>query len=187
MQKSNMKLTNVFPLMLVALFALASTATAQQGKIGYISTEELIGLMPEAEKANTVLQDYQTSLQQQGQDYYRELSEKDSIFSADSAKLSPAAKDLRRNDLIQLYQKVQGWNQTMQQMIQEKSQALITPIRSKAFDAIKAVAKESNYAYVLDAQAVLVGPPGEDILPLVKKKLGIVDKPAGPGGVKPKQ
>ena len=169
----------------VALFGAACAFA--QGKTGYISTEELISVMPEAEKANTVLQDYQTSLQQQGQDYYRELSEKDSIFQADSAKLSPAAKDLRRNDLIALYQKVQGWNQTMQQMIQEKSQTLIAPIRSKAFDAIKAVAKESGYAYVLDASAVLVGPPGEDILPLVKKKLGIVDKPAGPGGVKPKQ
>jgi outer membrane protein len=55
-------------------------------------------------------------------------------------------------------------------------------------EAIKAVAKESNYAYVLDANSVLVGPPGEDVLPLVKKKLGIVDKaaaPAKPAGTAP--
>ena len=172
----------------VSMFGVTNIAVSQN-KIGYISTEELIGTMPEAEKANAQLQDYQSSLQQQGQDYYRELNEKDSIFQQDSSKLSPAAKELRRNDLIALYQKVQGWNQTMQQKVQEKSQELIIPIRAKAFDVIKAVAKEAGYSYVLEAGSVLVGPPGDDILPLVKKKMGIVT-PApkqAPAGVKPKQ
>ena len=77
----------------------------------------------------------------------------------------------------------------MQQKVQEKSQELIVPIRAKAFDVIKAVAKEAGYSYVLEAGSVLVGPPGDDILPLVKKKMGIVP-PApkqAPAGVKPKQ
>jgi outer membrane protein len=165
----------------MSIFGLSDTAFSQT-KIGYISTEELIGSMPEAEKANAQLQDYQTSLQQQGQDYYRELNEKDSLFGLDSAKLSPAAKELRKNDLIALYQKVQGWNQTMQQMIQQKSQELVVPIRTKAFETIKMVAKENGYAYVLEAASVLVGPPGDDILALVKKKMGIKDAsaPAAP-------
>ena len=174
--------------LLVSMFGVTNTAFSQN-KIGYISTEELIGTMPEAEKANAQLQDYQSSLQQQGQEYYRELNEKDSIFQQDSSKLSPAAKELRRNDLIALYQKVQGWNQTMQQKVQEKSQELIVPIRAKAFDVIKTGAKEAGYSYVLEAGSVLVGPPGDDILPLVKKKMGIVT-PApkqAPAGVKPKQ
>lgn len=172
---------NLIVAMVIGFSALGLTNTAfSQNKIGYISTEELIGAMPEAEKANAQLQDYQTSLQQQGNDYYRELNEKDSLFQKDSAKLSPAAKELRRNDLIALYQKVQGWNQTMQQMIQEKSQTLVVPIRQKASETIKTVAKENGYTFVLEAATVLVGPPGEDILPLVKKKLGIVAKEAAP-------
>lgn len=165
--------------LLVALAGFVNSAAAQT-KIAYISTEELIGSMPETEAANTQLQDYQSSLQAQGNDYLRELSEKDSIFGLDSAKMTPTQKELKRNDLIALYQKVQGWNQTMQQMIQEKSQTLIGPIRTKASDAIKATAKDNGYAYVLESAAVLVGPPGDDILPLVKKKLGIgAPKPAG--------
>jgi outer membrane protein len=183
---------NLIVAMVMGLSLLGLTNTAfTQNKIGYISTEELIGSMPEAEKANAQLQDYQTSLQQQGQDYYAELNEKDSIFQKDSAKLSPAAKELRRNDLIALYQKVQGWNQTMQQMIQEKSQTLVVPIKQKAFENIKAVAKENGYTYVIEASSVLVGPPGDDILTLVKKKLGIVVKEAVPqpkgAAPKPKQ
>jgi len=171
-----------------SIFGLAQNAFSQN-KIGYISTEELIGTMPEAEKANAQLQDYQTSLQQQYQDYNRELIEKDSIFQSDSSKMTLTMRELKRNDLIALYQKLQGYQQQSQQKIQERSQELIVPIRAKAFEAIKAVAKESAYSYVLEAGTVLVGPPGDDILLLVKKKLGIVDKtatPAKPAATKPK-
>ena len=77
----------------------------------------------------------------------------------------------------------------MQQKVQEKSQELIVPIRAKAYENIKLVAKESGYAYVMEASSVLVGPPGDDILPLVKKKLGIKEKEAKPAApaAKPKQ
>ena len=172
----------------VSILGLTNTAFSQI-KIGYISTEELIGVMPEAEKATTQLQEYQAALQQQGNDYLAEFQEKDSLFGKDSAKLSPAAKELRRTGLIELYQKVQGWNQVMQQKLQEKQQELLIPIRNKALETIKVVAKESGYTYVLDQNSVIVGPPGDDILALVKKKLNIKEPlPKAPAGsVKPKQ
>lgn len=161
----------------LSIFGLTSTSFAQN-KIGYINTDELVSVMPEAEKANTDLQDYQTSLQQQGNDYLTELNEKDSLFVKDSLKLSPAAKELRRNDLVQLYQKVQGWRETMQQMIGEKQQALLVPIQTKALEAIKTVAKENGYTYIFNESSLLVSPPSDDILPLVKRKLGIKETPA---------
>ena len=165
----------------ISILGLTNTAFSQ-AKIGYINTEELIGVMPEAEKATTQLQDYQTALQQQGTDYMTELNEKDSLFGKDSAKLSSAAKELRRTGLIELYQKVQGWREVMQQKLQEKQQELLVPIRTKALATIKDVAKENGYTYVLDQNSVIVGPPGEDILPLVKRKLNIKDTPkAAPG------
>jgi outer membrane protein len=172
----------------VSILGLTDTAFSQN-KIGYVNTEELIGAMPEAATATTQLQDYQAALQQQGNDYYAELQEKDSAFVKDSAKLSPAAKELRRTGLIELSQKVQGWQQVMQQKLQEKQQELLIPIRNKALETIKAVGKENAFTYVLDQNSVIVGPPGDDILPLVKKKLNIKEKEAGskgPGSAKPK-
>ena len=112
-------------------------SASAQNKIGFINTEELINVMPEADKANGELQTYQQALVQQGNEYLQEFNEKDSAFNVDSAHLSPAIKDLRRKDLIELYQKVQGWNQTMQQMLNEKQQVLLKPIHDKALDAIK--------------------------------------------------
>ncbi len=167
-------------LFLVAAMTLSIFGASAQNKIGYISTDELIGVMPEAQKADAELKEYQTSLAQQGQDMMKELNDKDSLFVRDSAKLSPSMKEIKRNELVALYQRAQNWNQQAQEMYQQEAQKKIAPLRTKALDAIRAVAKESGYAYILDINSVIVGPPGDDVLALVKKKLGIKDAPAAP-------
>lgn len=155
------------------------TASAQQ-KIGYVNTDELIGIMPEAEKADAELKDYQAALGQQYQDMMKELGMKDSVFVKDSAKFSPSMKEIKRKELIDLYQKAQGWQNQAQELYQQEAQKKIAPIRDKAMDAIRVVAKENGYSYILDINAIIVAPPGDDVLPLVKKKLGIKDAPAAP-------
>ncbi len=40
-------------------------------------------------------------------------------------------------------------------------------------NALNEVAKANGYAYVLNKEALLVAPPGDDLLPLVAKKLNI--------------
>ncbi|MEO6489187.1 MAG: OmpH family outer membrane protein [Ferruginibacter sp.] len=166
-----------------SVMALVGFTSSAQQKIGYISLDELVGVMPEAEKADAELKDYQASLAQQGQDLMKDLGAKDSLFVKDSAKLSNSMKEIKRNELIALYQKVQGWNQQAQDMYQQKAQEKITPLREKAMETIKAVAKENGYAYIIDANVVMVAPPGDDIINLVKKKMGIKDTP--PANQKP--
>jgi outer membrane protein len=160
-------------LIVAAVMALGIFNASAQNKIGYISTDELIGVMPEAEKADAELKDYQTALAQQGQDMMKDLGTRDSLFVRDSAKLSASMKEIKRKELIDLYQKVQGWQTTAQEMYQQKAQEKIAPIRSKAMDAIRVVAKENGYTYIFDINAIIVAPPGDDVLPLVKRKLGI--------------
>lgn len=153
-------------------------------KIGYINTDELIGVMPEAEKADSELKEYQASLAQQGQDMMNELNIKDSLFVKDSSKLSPSMKEIKKNELISLYQRVQNWNQQAQEMYQQEAQKKIAPLRTKAMDAIKMVAKENGFAYILDYNSVIVGPPGDDVLEMVKKKLNIKETVPGIPGIK---
>lgn len=165
-------------LIIAFVLTMSTFAASAQNKIGYISTEDLISDMPEAEKADAELKQYQTELAQQGQDMMKELNAKDSIFVKDSVKLSATMKEIKRNELISLYQKVQNWNQQAQDLYQQEAQKKIAPLRVKALDAIKAVAKENNYTYIFDMNSIIVAPPGDDVLPLVKKKLGIKDTPA---------
>ena len=169
-----MKHLVIFCGLMISLFHVSA-----QNKIGYITTEELIGIMPEAEAADAELKEYQSSLALQGQDLMQELNEKDSIFVKDSAKYNQSLREIKKKELVDLYQKVQNWNQQAQELYQQKAQEKIAPLRTKALDAIKAVAKENGYTYILDSNAVLVGPPGDDILELVKRKLGVKEaKPA---------
>lgn len=173
--------------LVAGLFAIASFTVSAQQKIGYISTDELIGVMPETDKADAELKEYQASLAQQGQDLMADLQAKDSAFVIDSVKLSNSMKEIKRQELIALYQRVQNWNQQAQEMYQAKAQQLIAPIRDKALETVKVVAKENGYAYVLESQAVIVGPPGDDVLPLIKKKLGIKDTPPAAKPAAPKK
>ncbi|MEJ7626651.1 MAG: OmpH family outer membrane protein [Ferruginibacter sp.] len=164
-------------LFVASAMALCVFGASAQTKIGYINTEELIGQMPEAVKIDNELKEFQASLAQQGQDMMKDLGDKDSIFVKDSAKLSQTMKDIKRAELIKLYQEVQGWNQQAQDAYQVKAQEKIMPLRAKAQEAINAAAKENGYIYVLDSNSILVGPPGDNILPMVKRKLGIKDTP----------
>ena len=48
-------------LMVFAFFAFSNSASAQS-KIGYISTQDLISVMPETRNADSVLRQYNTAL-----------------------------------------------------------------------------------------------------------------------------
>lgn len=173
-------------LIVAAVMALGVFNASAQNKIGYISTDELIGVMPEAEKADAELKAYQTELAQNGQDLMRDLSNRDSLFVKDSAKLSASMKEIKRKELITLYQRVQNWQNEAQEMYNQEAQKKIAPIRLKAMDAIKVVAKENGYTYVLDINSVIVAPPGDDLLKLVMKKLNIKEPAATPAAGAPR-
>ncbi|HEY4110447.1 OmpH family outer membrane protein [Puia sp.] len=154
---------------------LAGNSTKAQGtKIGYISLQELIPSMPEYKKADTSLNDYQNALAQNFEDMKKEYMEKDSLLnSKDSLKYTKSQLELKKREISEMVVKLQGWQQQAQQLYQQKQQELIQPIQKKAVEAVQAVAKENGFAYVLTKEALLSSPPADDLLPLVKKKLGI--------------
>ena len=153
---------------------MAAHSTQAQTKIGYISLQELIPSMPEYKKADTAINDYQVALGQNFEDLKREYYELDSALnSKDTIKYTKAQLEIKKKNLSDLLIKLQGWNQQAQQLLQQKQQDLIAPIQKKAVDAVQAVAKENGYTYVLSKETLLSSPPADDLLPLVKKKLGI--------------
>src|SRR5690606_20356794 len=114
-------------------------------------------------------------------DMMTDLQIKDSLFVKDSANLSASMKEIKRNELIELYQRVANWQQQGQALYQQKAQEKVIPIRDKAMEAIRSVAKANGYTYVFDVNSVIVAPPGDDLLEKVKKHLGIKDPAPTPG------
>jgi outer membrane protein len=154
--------------------SLAGNKLQAQTKFGYISLSEMITSMPEYKKADSSMQDYQSALNQNFEDMKREFSEKDSLLSSkDTVKYTRAQIEIKRKQLGELYLKLQGYQQQAGQLYQQKQQDLMAPIQKKASDIVQTVAKENGYTYVFLKDALLVSPPADDILPLVKKKLNL--------------
>lgn len=159
----------------IACTLLVGNAAIAQMKIGYINSSELLQAMPEFKTAETQIQAYaktfQDQLQAMGQDYEKKLAE----FKANEGTWSDAIKEVKVNEIQDLQTRVEKFNQSAQQKVEAKRQELLQPILDKADKGIKDVAKENGYDYVLDATAgvLLHAKESYNILPLVKQKMNI--------------
>ncbi len=158
---------------------LGLTTKTNAQKIGYISADEIIQLMPEADSVQKQLDQYQQSLYQNAQDKQDALNEAVQRFVKDSATMSPSLKEVKRSDLQKQSQDLQGEQQKIQNAFAQKRQELSAPIQKKLQVAIETVAKENGYTYVMPREALIVMPPSSDLGPLVMKKLGLKAPPAG--------
>ena len=167
------KVSTVFSIALL-LMATTYNATAQN-KIGHISVDQVVGLMPERAKNDTLLQRFQNdSLNSTLNELIADYGYKDSLLNkTDTTKMPASVKAQIRGELQNLAYQVQNWQSISNQVMQNKQQQLYQPVYRKVSDAINAVAKEKGYAYIFTSEALIVAPASDDILPLVAQKLGI--------------
>jgi len=161
------------------IFGFTNAANAQ--KIGYISADEIIQLMPEAATVQTQLDQYQQSLYQNAEDKKAAFDEAVQKFYKDSTTMSASLKEVKREELQKQIQELSTENQKIQNQFEMKRQELSLPIQKKLQTAIEDVAKENGYTYILPREALIVMPPTSDISALVRKKLGLKEPVATPG------
>jgi outer membrane protein len=175
-----------FTVTLFALGLLVASEVKAQSKIGYISSQELVSVMPETKKADSALQDLRNALVQSATEKQNGFYAAVEKYNKDSATYSAAVKTVKRNELTKMGQELSGEEERIQQQLQQRQQELLGPINKKAYEAVQTIAKENGYGYVFEKEALLVAPPGDDILPLVAKKLNIKLPTAGaPAAPKP--
>ncbi len=165
---------NKIKLFVVAAVLITSLSASAQ-KTGYINLDQVVALMPEISKLDTVLQRYQAdSLNPQFSYMVSEYNRKDSIANGkDSLKTPLVTRRQIRQELEGLAYQIQNWQQIVQNALQGKQNELLEPIYAKAMNALNAVAKEAGYTYVYNKEALLVAPKTDDLLPLVAKKLNL--------------
>ena len=165
------KTASAFLLLLGATFA--GTVHAQT-KLACISISEVISAMPETKKADTTLAQYKIALQQQFDDFRAEYTQQSVLLSSpDTAKFTKPQLELKRKSLAEVLAKLQGFDQEAGTLLEQKKSDLFLPIQKRAEDAIQQVSKDNGYAYVFEKEGLHVYPPSDDILPLVKRKLGL--------------
>ena len=161
-------------------FVAISLGLNAQNKTGVISLEEVIQLMPEYKKAAAEMSQFDSALQINYSETLKELNRQDSIFKADSSKMSAAIKTANREKQRKLFTELQSFEQGYQQQMQQKQEELMAPVAQRANQLITDVEKANGYTYVFRKEALVISPDADDLLPLVKKKIdaGAAAKPA---------
>jgi outer membrane protein len=154
---------------------ITNMAMAQATKFGYISSSDLLAAMPDRVKADSDLNKYarsfQTELESMGKEYQAKVQQ----FQSSEKTMTDAMKEVKMKEIQDLQNRIESTQQSAQEKVAQKKQELYGPILDKADKAIKEVAKEKAYDYIFDASqgALLYAREGDNILPLVKAKLGV--------------
>ena len=159
-------------IIIALMLALPMLASAQ--KFGHINTQELFAQMPEMAqvklKMDTIQNQYETQLASMNEEIQKKVQD----YQAQEATMADAIKQIRQQELQEMQQRIQLFYQTAEQDIQKKQQELIAPVHEKMAKAIKAVSEREGYTYIFDSAAMVhIGTDANDVMPAVKKELGI--------------
>lgn len=162
-------------LAILVLVTFTFAANAQSQKFGHVDFAKLYSLMPGQDSIRVVYEAYATGLQNQMTTMQAELENKFMEYQANQATMSNIIKQTKEREIQDLQTRIEEFNQQAQQDLATKEQELTAPVIEKARAAVEDVAKEKGYTYVFNSTEglLLYATPSDDILPLVKAKLGI--------------
>ncbi len=163
-------------LLFAAMFAIGTSAFAQKTiKLGHINSSELMQIMPGKDSAQAAFQAEVSLLESELTAMQEELQKKYNDYQERKAQMTELIRGTKEQELTDLNQRIQTYQQNAQQKLQEKEKELLQPIIDRAKEAIAAVAKENGYTYIFDTSAgtLLYQQDSDDIMALVKKKLGL--------------
>ena len=155
------------------IICLITTISYSQYKLGYINSEELISLMPEAKQAEAQLSEMQKNADITYKAMLQEYQNKAVAYQNDAEKLQGAELEIRQKEILDLENRIAQFEQASQKSFQDKYIELLQPIQEKAVNAINDIAKSQKYTYIFDISKgnILFYENGDNILPLVKQKL----------------
>lgn len=176
------KIQSMKKLFFVLLLAGAATSVSAQ-KYGHLNFGNLIALMPETKKADEQLKVLRDSLVAKGGIMAKAFQEKyvAALQEVQEGKLSPLQQQKMQEELEKEQQALANYEQEVQQKVQARREELLKPIIDKAEKAIEDISKENGYVLVFDTSvfnAVLFAQESDDLMPLLKAKLGLPDQPA---------
>lgn len=163
---------------LVALVVIMPLlAMAQDVKLGYINSQEVLTMMPEVNDVEKAMMEFNEKNTKYLQDMQKEIQDKAAKYEQEKANLTDAIRRVQEEELQGLYERFQTAQQTLYQEAQAQQAKLIQPLQEKLQNAISTVAKRQNLMFVYDmaSGAVLYkSDKAVDITPAVKKELGIL-------------
>ena len=160
-------------ILLFALVVLPVTAFAQE-KIAYLNYADVVTAMPEFKQMQDSLSKSENDLRAELQIVSEEFAKKYSDYIAQRDSLNESIKLRREQELDDMRQRAENFQQFAAQKQEEMQQRMSIPIREKLQKAINDVGRDNNFLYIVNSEAFLyISPNAADATPIVKRKLGI--------------
>jgi outer membrane protein len=170
--RSLLKIVMVFA---VISFVGSASAQTKVQKIGHIDFAKLYQAIPGQDTIQAQFAAYQKSLNDDYNKSTAEYTAKLEEYQKGMATMSNIIKQTREKELTDMQDRLKQFEQNAQKDLQDKQNALMAPTIAKANKAINDVAKENGFSYIFNTTdgVLLYSEGGDDIMPLVKKKLNL--------------
>ncbi|MBR3566182.1 MAG: OmpH family outer membrane protein [Paludibacteraceae bacterium] len=162
-------------ILLILSVAIVLPIAVQAQQIAYINYQEVMEVMPELKvvqsKIDTLTQQYEGEFLKMRQEYDNKVKE----FQDGEKTMPESIKEMKYREIMDLQQRIELFQQNIQQELQTKQREYMAPVLEKLKKAIEEVGKENNYLYILDSNAILYLDETNAVnaKDLVKKKLGL--------------
>lgn len=160
----------------VFIFFLLCGFSISAQKFAHINSQELLMAMPESDSAQLKIEQLAVNYEDQLDEMNVELQKKYDNYLKNRDKYTDLIRQTKESEIADLQDRVQQFENIATQELQSQRSRLLQPIIEKANKAIKQVADEQNIMYVFDVSQgnpIYFSDQSTNILPLVKKKLGL--------------
>ncbi len=164
-------------IIILAAALVGFSATAQNLKFAHVNFQELVQLMPEMDSARVQSEVASREAQETYQAMVAEFQSKYQQFEQKQATWTPAVLESKQKELGEIQNRIQEFEQAIQQDMQQMQNTLMAPIYQKAQETVTKMAKASGYIYVFDASNILYidATQSTDLTKEARKVLGIAD------------
>ena len=161
----------------VLLFASSNSFAQGKTKLGHLDFATLYGQLPGLDSVKTIFEAYNKSVQDQNAVMQSELENKFQEYQASVSTMSDIIRATKEAEINDLQARLEAFQQKATGDLQNKEAELTAPLIEEAQNAVKEVAKENGYTYIFNSTEglLLYSDPSDDIIDLVKAKLGITE------------
>ena len=161
-------------ILLFAAMALVTLSASAQ-KLGRVNFTELVQLMPEADEARAALSASQKEAEETYSAMVEEFQTKYSQYEQKNSTWTAAIKASKEKELGDIQNRIQEFQQTVSQELQQKQNQLMAPIYEKAQNTVTTLAKNQGVVAVFDSGSALYFDENAvvDLTPAARKALNI--------------
>ena len=139
-------------LSILTLLLIASLSISAQRFI-YVDTDYILDKIPEYKKAQEELDAIASQWKEEIAKKYAEIDRLYKEFQAEQYLMDSATRKKKEDEIVQKEKEAKDYQKQKfgyQGELFQKRQELVKPIQDKVYEAIKSLAEERNYDFVLD-------------------------------------